>query len=554
MKKNTRKTIAVIISALMCIAVLPFAVSAEETVAIGTAQELYAYAADVNAGNSADAELTADITVDDSFTAIGTTEHPFTGSFNGNGYEISGISLEADGYAGLFGSADGATIEGVSVAGSFDCVSDDTAKYAGAIVAYAVETTVADCSVNATVYGDDSIGGVVGYAEKTTIDNCTTGATAYIGGYNTDCGGIVGTAVDSTVAACTNNAYIDGEANVGGIAGQAKNTDVALCTSNGTINANGNNAGGVVGYAGGTIAISVNKGSVSADNKAGGIAGSAKECEITESYNTGNVKVYDNYCAGIVAIMTESTISDCYNTGSVSGADSAFAGIFAMLNGGTVATSYNAGAVSGNCKTYAGIGSSVAGTVTNCYSIDTATKMFLSGSDAVVTGCALLSEGKMTAEEAFAGFDFENSWEIDDCHGFKYPELKAHNYHTLDYVSTVAPTCTAAGYDNNLCSVCNQFVETNEVPALDHTWETLSYKAATCTEAGYGDYECSVCGETNSEDFEATGHIDADNNNKCDNCGIVIDESKVPVKTNIFQKIGDFFRNIINWIKGLFNK
>lgn len=560
MKKNTRKLIAVMLGILMCVAMLPLAVSAEETVEIATAEDLTAFAIAVNAGEKCDAEviLTADIEADDSFTPIGTTEHPFTGTFNGNGFTLT-ADVVADGYAGLFGVTDKATLTDIEItSGAFEAAAEEgISEYAGAVVAYATDTEITGCTSGAAVYADTYTGGIIGYGEGCEITECSTLSSAYIGGYEEYCGGIAGALVESTVSGCVNNAYIAGVSYVGGIAGSAKKGDFVDCVSTGTVNADTEAAGGIAGIISGTnIGCSYNTGKVYAAVAAAGVAAYATEAAVSNCYNSGAVSADDSYCAGLVAVLSDSEMNNCYNSGAVyASSGSSFAGIFSMLNGGTVENCYNVGTVTGNCKTYAGIGSSVSGTVTNCYSVDTATVSFRTASDAEITGCARLSAEKMTAAEAFEGFDFESDWEMDDGHGYEYPVLTTINYHTLSYISTTAPNCTMDGFDVNLCTVCGRTVENNYVDALGHSWTTLSEKKATCTESGYADLECEVCGETDSQEFEALGHIDSDGDNKCDECGAKMTEDENGgEKVSLLTKISQFFKNFFAWIKSLFTK
>jgi hypothetical protein len=75
--------------------------------------------------------------------------------------------------------------------------------------------------------------------------------------------------------------------------------------------------------------------------------------------------------------------------------------------------------------------------------------------------------------------------------------------------TTVAPTCTEAGYTNYYCNDCNKDVQLDIVAALDHDWNTVSPTQtveATCTTDGYKVYACTRCDATSKEVIAALGH------------------------------------------------
>ena len=89
--------------------------------------------------------------------------------------------------------------------------------------------------------------------------------------------------------------------------------------------------------------------------------------------------------------------------------------------------------------------------------------------------------------------------------------IPAPGHGALEIHSAAAATCTAAGYTGDrVCTVCGEVVQPGTViPALGHDTELRSQKAASCTEAGYtGDLVCKVCGETVTEGktIPALGH------------------------------------------------
>ncbi|MBO7528488.1 MAG: T9SS type A sorting domain-containing protein [Bacteroidales bacterium] len=112
-------------------------------------------------------------------TIIGTTEHPFTGHFDG-GWHTLDITINRTGiYAAPFGVVDGATIENLKVVGT---ISTDN-KFAGGIVGWVNntgtnETHINNCisavNIESSVDGDGSHGGLAGQVENGLLkfENC----------------------------------------------------------------------------------------------------------------------------------------------------------------------------------------------------------------------------------------------------------------------------------------------------------------------------------------------------------------------------------------------
>lgn len=177
----------------------------DEVYEIGTAAELYWFAAEVNGGNTAvNAVLTADIVVNNDvlgedgglngdgtgFTPwipIGTDANSYSGCFDGKGHTVSGLYYnEAEtNYAGLFGYAQGAVVRNVGVTDSY-------------------------------IYGKNSMGGIFGGARLCVVSDCynmaAVGGSRYIGG-------IAGSAVGTQVTNCYNTGTITGGEYVGGVFG-----------------------------------------------------------------------------------------------------------------------------------------------------------------------------------------------------------------------------------------------------------------------------------------------------------------------------------------------
>lgn len=122
------------------------------------------------------------------WTAIGTAEYPFKGTFDGYGYTVSGVYINTTSdYQGLFGKVDGATIKNLSVTDSSITINitGTDISYVGGIVGYASggsSSTIENCYNTGTVSGGSYVGGIVGYANIITIENCYNTATVSGGG------------------------------------------------------------------------------------------------------------------------------------------------------------------------------------------------------------------------------------------------------------------------------------------------------------------------------------------------------------------------------------
>ena len=230
--------------------------TAENPYEIRNAEDLKLLAKNVNSGTDYEGKYfkqTANIDLNNEpWTPIGTMQgeegRPFQGTFDGDGYQITNLTISNGGqYAGLFGYTEGAVIK--------------------------------NCNVTGEINGYNHTGGIVGSANvNTKIQNCSFQGNVEGNGENR--GGIVGdTSSGCEVSGCFVTGTVTGEKFVGGIAGWGAGTikncyALANVTATG-VNA-GYNAGGIAGYAYGvTIENCYYSGEVSASGSAGGIVGTA---------------------------------------------------------------------------------------------------------------------------------------------------------------------------------------------------------------------------------------------------------------------------------------
>jgi hypothetical protein len=203
---------------------------------------------------------------------------PFTGSLDGQGYEIRDLFIgrpEKDG-VGLFG-----------------CVGDGVIQNLGVVIA----------EVTGHVY----VGGLVG-------GNWGTVSNSY----------------------CTGSVTGDGEWFVGGLAGGNWGT-VSDSYSTGSVTADGEWVGGLVGGNGGTVINSYSTCTVTGDEYVGGLAGSNWRT-VSDSHSGGGV-TGAGHIGGLVGWNHQGTVSNSYSTGSVTGTSS-IGGLVGENHEGTVSNSY----------------------------------------------------------------------------------------------------------------------------------------------------------------------------------------------------------------------
>ena len=170
---------------------------------------------------------------ENNYTAIGTNDHPFRGTFDGQGYTVSGIRIykkytTSNHYMdyGLFGVVgEGGTVKRVNLADTHITGYCDV----GGIAGRAYKSTIEDCSVGNNVWihaqqnSANSQGGIVGYSmDGTTVRRCISRATLAIKSGLTDCyyfGGIVGNNNNTITDCIANGAIIPNVNGRGAIAG-----------------------------------------------------------------------------------------------------------------------------------------------------------------------------------------------------------------------------------------------------------------------------------------------------------------------------------------------
>ncbi len=334
-----KKVLSLALAIVMIFSAIPLTASAAESVTtITTAAQLASIANDLS-GNY---KLGNDIDLSDygAWTPIGGST-AFSGTFEGNGKTIKGLSVNtSSAYGGLFGSVSG-TVKNLNVKGTVTVnmtSSSATSIYAGLVAG------------NVSLFG--------------TVDSCSAEGN-----------------VSATLSCSASSSFLSspkGYAYAGGVIGNSSSfyEFSELSHKSGTVTATANMtnkgnafayAGGVAGKSGATIVDSYNKGDVTS----------------TATAASGETTAYSGGISGYGKSFATS-----YNTGEI------------KASGTTVA---NAGAIAGYAT----------GTAKNCYYLSgCATKAFGGYSADTAPTATSLSSLNSKKKASYAGFDFDNTWEI----------------------------------------------------------------------------------------------------------------------------------------------
>ena len=82
-------------------------------------------------------------------------------------------------------------------------------------------------------------------------------------------------------------------------------------------------------------------------------------------------------------------------------------------------------------------------------------------------------------------------------------DVHVHDYR---YLESIAPSCTALGYDRFQCSECGALMKTNYTPAVGHNYDSIVIREASCQQGGLELHMCKKCGSYNTETTTMTDH------------------------------------------------
>ncbi len=203
----------------------------------------------------------------------------FTGTLDGNGYEIKNLKVDyssstnSSSYASLLGRTNGATIKDLGI--QLNSINS-SGGYIGALAGMAQNTNIINCYVTGgtvSSQGGTVVGGLVGCFSGTMTNSYST---ASVWTSNTTAGGLVGTMTSGNIS----NSYATGpvvahKGYVGGFIGSMNSGSITNSYSTGTVTANGSSDP--------TTTVNI-----------GGFIGSIAGGNISNSYTTSNV----NYSTG----------------------------------------------------------------------------------------------------------------------------------------------------------------------------------------------------------------------------------------------------------------
>ena len=349
---------------------------------IATAEQLALLAQQTNNGTGGDAcyILTDNICLNENpdvnpvlWTPIGHVvgnEPPyFTGRFDGNKMNISGLVCQSNtghGIAGLFGCTNGAVIQNVTLQ---NCRLNGT-QYTGALVGYAGLTDISGCYIDDVSVTCEvrSAGGLAGFfglpygVSQNSYDTChivdchvNQGVTVY----GKLSGGLVGEiteyllwgpSVPTIVSNCTGNAVMMGTECVGGLVGFMRNGEMESCRCWNEVHSP-QYAGGMVG-----MGISINftdcqnGANVTGNYQSGGMVGKLYGGNILNCENYG--WIYGGGAGGISKIggmvgryepdpllagsPCENFIRNCHNYGDITGSSDEAGGIIGYAEGSCI--------------------------------------------------------------------------------------------------------------------------------------------------------------------------------------------------------------------------
>lgn len=146
-----------------------------------------------------------DISSITNWSPIGTTSSPFTGTFNGNGYIISGLTINQSSLniQALFGVTTGATLKNVALKNVNVIGSQDVAG----LVGKAIGTNISEVYVSGTIEGNDHVGAIAGGTfpgGNSVITNCYSDAA--VSTRSSQVGGLLGVASSTALT----NSYFSG--------------------------------------------------------------------------------------------------------------------------------------------------------------------------------------------------------------------------------------------------------------------------------------------------------------------------------------------------------
>ncbi len=353
-----------------------------------------------------------------------TNKIKFEGTFDGQGYTISGLYHMGEGFAGLFGQVgEKAIIRNVNIKASYVGGTQGSLS----LLISSGKGAISNCTVEGVVYttGGSNLGLLVGCNDgaKGDVINCHAKGKIY-GNASNSIGGLIGSMnidqyTKDTIRECSadvditlTNYYANGGGSCGGLVGHITNhAPIIKSFATGDILLAYNGTGGLMDRVGGLVGLSVT---------------------LDSCYATGDVTVLGrSYRIGGLA-GSATSINHCFSTGKVTG-KTTVSGLSAV--GCTTTNSYSTCELVGEVDVVG-----INGYCTNCYFAGTisSTGDILAFGEDKRTTCyydADLVASKnnkdrgrtsvqMKTRENYEGWDFNSTWGIRANYNDGYPYLR----------------------------------------------------------------------------------------------------------------------------------
>ncbi len=244
-----------------------------------------------------DATISSSLDGSAGFPPIGDVTRPFTGSYDGQTYKITGlfISRSTKDNIGLFGNISSATIKNVKLAN----VQITGSNYVGGLIGAQQNTSPAsNCSSSGFVTGVSNVGGLIGYQ------------------YN-----------GSSAANCYSTVSVTGSGtHIGGLIGQQNSCTDSTCYSAGSVTGSNQHVGGLIGYQVSSHAVNCySTDSVKGDSYVGGFIGYQSSSNTANCYSNGSV-MGNSYTGGFIGVQSSSVATHCFWDTASSGQQSSAGG------------------------------------------------------------------------------------------------------------------------------------------------------------------------------------------------------------------------------------
>jgi len=393
-------------------------------------------------GANIDASSTASWNGGAGFDPIGDKVTNFTGTFDGLGHTITGLTINRPSTSGvgLFGTVgSGGIVRNIGLVNG----SVRGGGYVGGLIGSNLGGAVSNSYNTGAVQGigignvvgssdiiGDMVGGLIGL-NGGAIDGVY--ASGAVSGHD-NVGGLVGGNMGNITNAYATGS-VQGRSGIGGLAGEMLVGNLNNVHAMGSVTGTGNWVGGLLGFGAAFGGILINNayatGAVSGYDDVGGLIGDTSNMIIRNVYASGDVSATATYAGavvgGLVGYNVSTPISNAYATGNVNGVSTGgyVGGLLGVSVNSFISNVYASGHVSGAGVVRGLVGMGSNGSCVACHwDIDTTgSSVGLGVGIYVGSGTSGLTDVQMHQQSNFSGFDFNSVWTIDE--GQSMPRLRA---------------------------------------------------------------------------------------------------------------------------------